>query len=365
MTPAAAAAWSGHLLLRPGVPVPHNLQAARPDDLVARLGLGQPAQAWPGRVASLFNLCGHAQRLCATLAVQAASPGRLAPLSGVAEALRRETAQEHVRRIALDWPRLLGAGPTDGVAAQAVAAVRTCPLLSPDRAGADPWPALAGWLQQALLHMPASAWLRAWQDGGAHWLSDWSQAPGGWLPRLLCEARAWDGPEVIDPSAALRAPLDGADFGDAVVGVHTGSWTRQGAAPLPTPLTPWALLGSRIAELITLSQTGDGPAALAWGARATGPGEGMAWVEMARGLLQHRVVVDADTGRLSACQLRSPTDWNFHPEGAVAQQLAALDVSENPEHLTRRVRLLVAAFDPCVPFDVACPSQAQVEPHHA
>lgn len=363
MNPAALA---GGLRVWPGVAMPHNLQDSRVD-LAARLVVGRAAQAWPGLVGSLFNLCGHAQRLCAQLAVAAAAPDAVAPPSGVAARLRAETAQEHVRRIGLDWPRLLGQPDADAVAEQAVAALRRCPLLVPPADGTAPWPAMATWLRQELLHMPPRAWLMAWRAGGADWLRDWSQQRGGWLQSLLKVARAWDGDKAVDPARAVRVPHDPARCA-IWAGAHTGSWSRLGASPLTLPLTPWALLGSRIAELIALCLEeggADAPAPLAWGALATASGQGLAWVEMARGLLLHRVVVDGATGRLSACQLRVPTDWNFHPTGEVARQLAALDAGEASARLRRRVGLLMAAFDPCVPFDTVCPHEAPVEPSHA
>ncbi len=361
----AIAALSGGLRLRPGAAVPDSLRHTRSDDLVARLGQGQPAQAWPGRVASVFNLCGHAQHLCAALAVQAAAPGLMAPPSGVAEALRRETAREHVRRIALDWPRLLG-GP-DALAARALASLRACPLLLPAN-GIDPWGAMSGWLRRELLHVSPTVWWWIWQTYGPNGLDQWSRRHGGWLPRLLRAARAWDASDGPEPAAALHVPVDGGVFTDQPAGRHTGSWTRQTAPVLHTPLTPWALLCSRLAELVSLSlgsATTEGRAPLAWGAVATGPGCGLAWVEMARGLLLHEVAVDGASGRLIACQLRSPTDWNFHPEGPVARQLAELDGGEDPARLVRRVRLLVAAFDPCLPFEIECPQVARLEPCHA
>jgi hypothetical protein len=46
----------------------------------------------------------------------------------------------------------------------------------------------------------------------------------------------------------------------------------------------------------------------------------------------------------------APTEWNFHPEGAAAQALAGLP-SDAPD-LAPRVRLLMAALDPCVPFEL-------------
>ena len=64
--------------------------------------------------------------------------------------------------------------------------------------------------------------------------------------------------------------------------------------------------------------------------------------------------------RLTASGL-SITEWNFHPQGEVAQRLSTLDPSA-PD-VRQRVNLLMAAFDPCVPFDVV-PMNA-VEVHHA
>jgi Ni,Fe-hydrogenase I large subunit len=139
------------------------------------------------------------------------------------------------------------------------------------------------------------------------------------------------------------------------------------------PLTPWALLGSRIAELIHLclpdapGQSGAGW--LSFGSMSTGPRQGMAWVEMARGLLVHQVEIDASVGdapaRVAACRVLAPTEWNFHPQGVVARCIADLDATESAAKVERRVRLLMAAFDPCVPFDVTHALPAGQEVQHA
>ena len=56
---------------------------------------------------------------------------------------------------------------------------------------------------------------------------------------------------------------------------------------------------------------------------------------------------------------------NFHPEGLVAQALAGLP-ADAPD-LQARVRLLMAAFDPCVPFDIpaAVVHDSGMETQHA
>jgi len=61
----------------------------------------------------------------------------------------------------------------------------------------------------------------------------------------------------------------------------------------------------------------------------------------------------------------APTEWNFHPEGVAAQALAALP--PDMPGLAARVRLLMAALDPCVPFEIAAPlvHDAPLEVNHA
>ncbi|MBT9552325.1 MAG: hydrogenase formation protein [Hydrogenophaga sp.] len=381
-------ALAGRLRVVPGASLPLALQSSR-QDWAPRLARGQAVCALPGLMASLFNLCSHAHRLCAQLAIDAAAPGLLPAPQQVAQRLRTETAQEHVRRIGLDWPRLLAADAQGAWAAPAQAALQACPLLAPAAAAAaDPWPATLAWLEDQLLQMPATTWLRAWQACGADWLLDWSHRHTGWLPTLLRAAREADTGVLLDPATALRAHADVAGQRSVSAALaltsgfalhplwhgspaHTGHWTRLNDLPGGLPLTPWALLGSRIAELIRLCKPdapGQGGAGwLSFGSLNTGPHQGMAWVEMARGLLVHEVEIDRTGGeaRVAACRVLAPTEWNFHPQGVVAQYIAALDATEPTATVERRVRLLMAAFDPCVPFDVTHDVPTVKEAQHA
>jgi len=205
---------------------------------------------------------------------------------------------------------------------------------------------------------------------------------------LLRGARVADAGAPLDPGTALRAHADVSGQRTLAAALaltssfalhpswhgasaHTGSWTRLNGASTDQPLTPWALLGSRIAELVRLclpdapGQSGAGW--LSFGSLSTGPRQGLAWVEMARGLLVHQVEIDGAVGdtRIGACRVLAPTEWNFHPQGVVAQYIAGLDAAEPAATVKRRVRLLMAAFDPCVPFDVAPALTASQGAHHA
>ncbi|MBL8388334.1 MAG: hypothetical protein JNK17_08980 [Hydrogenophaga sp.] len=373
---------AGRLDVRPGAPLPGALRSER-RDWASRLAPGRPAAVLPGLLASLFSLCSHAHRLCAQLAISAAAPGAVPAPADAAQRLRLETAQEHVRRIGLDWPRLLAGAPVP----EALASLQGSPLLRPARAGDGPdWAAALAWLESEWLQMPAATWLRAWQACGADWLIDWSQRHGGWLPGLLRAAREADTGPAVPMDHALRVHADGEGlralaqalaqtpgfamhprWRDACA--HTGTWSRLHRRDEGLALTPWAMLGSRLAELARLCLPA--PAGhegwLAHGALRLGSGQGLAWVEMARGLLFHSVdLVDvAGASEVRACHVLAPTEWNFHPQGEVARRIAALDVSVPGELLQRQVNLIMVAFDPCVPFHTGLAQDRAREVDHA
>lgn len=352
---------AGVLRLRPGQVRPGSVLNHRPD-WAGTLARGKPAAAVPGLLASLYSLCGHAHRLCSQMALRVAEQGAVASDAEAARALQLETLCEHVRRIGLDWPGALASA----AAGDAALSLRCCPVLRSREADARD---TRLWLQRHLLGMPAADWLRCW-EARPDWWADWSAAGHGWLPALVRSARpAADWPAAAaEPlhvhagavslrqlAACLReAPgytrqprwQDGC--------AETGSWTRLHEAARRLPTTPWQRLGARVAELVRLSLADEpgrsGSGWLAFGALQIAPGEGLAWVEMARGLLVHHACLDGD-GRVAAYRVLAPTEWNFHAEGAVAAALESL----RPAHgafAKRRIAALMAAYDPCVRFEV-------------
>ena len=135
---------------------------------------------------------------------------------------------------------------------------------------------------------------------------------------------------------------------------QTGLWTRQRCRAVAAAHST-GLLGERIAELLRLSlwlaalprvaepfpqgalrgvsglpEPAYAPPWLAWGWRSAGALHGLAWVEMARGLLlqQVRLSDDGAQARIVQMQMWAPTDWNFAPGGVAAQALAALEPDE-------------------------------------
>ena len=81
---------------------------------------------------------------------------------------------------------------------------------------------------------------------------------------------------------------------------------------------------------------------LSAGALWLADGQALAWCEMARGLLLHLVQLGC-CGRCAGLPRAGAHQWNFHPQGALAQAVAAL-ASNDPAPAA----MLAAAFDPCV-----------------
>jgi len=362
--------FGGVLWVRPARARPDNLRSTRPD-WVGRLTQGLPANRLSARLSSLFSLCGHAHVICADLAV-ATALGRGASVSTeVRLQLARQTLREHLRRIWLDWPRrLLGTAPTEANLGAAAREVASSPAFASTPSKAH------SWLEAHAIGMPLAEWLAGWDADPAAWLSAWSERTNSLPARCMnaCRPMAHAGVpgapqlQVHADSEAMRAWAAWLRKSAPALArrprwqgecAETGVWTRLNDPVAHRLDTPWLRLGARLAECVRLAlpdaaDGGSGHDASAWlrlGALALVEGEAVAWVEMARGLLIHHVQLEGagDAARVHACHVIAPTDWNFHPDGAVARALEALP--QMCEHdATRRLDALMAAYDPCVPF---------------
>jgi len=401
---------AGRVVWRPEGPHAglHNL---RPD-LVSRLAAGRLGHDWPALVSSLLSMCGEAHRLTARLAL-AAAQGQASTWSDTdALTLQTETVREHLRRMWLDWPRLWPTPqPPDD---RALTALHRAPVLQGPvtRLIADPQQAqhtlvaTQAWAASEVFDLGCEDWLRQWLQGGEPWLANWCRQAHTWPARWLRDVRPWaqdlcvplrpwrpddrthlnhahnpgglsDLAERLrtQPEATRQPSWPGQDA------VETGPWCRLHA---PTPhhapqgRSLWWRLAARLAELARLLL----PSATA-GLGATGravlhhqalslPGHsGLAWVEMARGTLLHWVQLDhaGPEARLLAARVLSPTEWNFAAQGPVARMLQGLPRSAHDPRTSPLAALVVAAWDPCVPFvilsDHDTPPPMPEEPHHA
>lgn len=344
------------LRLQPGADTP---VAGVREPLAERLLRARPAALAPALLGSLYALCGHAHRICAEMALQALQvpDAPVQPDAKQRQALWSETLREHVRRLFLDWPRLLGSPESDGQALAASPALH--PTVEP---GA---PALVDWMEHQVLGMPVTVWNRACQESLTAGLLQWAHEIRNPLTLALRQAQPWACVWTL-PLQALRPDAEGtvltalaaqlredADFSRLphVQGQwrETGCWSRAADAELPVT-DVWTRLAARVHDLAQLGQPG-GVQRLRAGARGLGGGEALAWCEMARGLLVHWLRVDAQ-GRVERYGILAPTEWNFHPQGAAAQILRQLPGQVPPQQMSAAVGLLVAAFDPCVEYEL-------------
>jgi uncharacterized protein (DUF2237 family) len=303
--------------------------------------------------------------------------------------LRWETARDHLRSIALEWPQRLG-GPLLQV--EAMDWLRTCPLplagtVQPTVAQAiSALAALHEWLVRDTA-FPLQC-LARWRERGhalaaplhaLNLLSDDAELQQQLL-RQLGEALA------TEPGFTRRPQWQGAC-------AETGSWTRLrharhtrhaaesqrlanlSEACLPAapshasakPVSAWTRLAARWQELqdIAAAPALDAHAThdplLSSGALNLGAGQAIAWCEMARGLLLHWVQLDPQ-GAVAQYRVLAPTEWNFHPQGALALALSALDARDRSG-----AQILAAAFDACVECSVQTPAPDATTPeaHHA
>jgi len=389
---SAAMNLAGNYTLRPGVP--HSIEGRRPvvgNGILRRLLQGQQGEAVERTLGQLFTLCAHAHRRAARLALNAAQPHpekRL--LNEPAVLLWLETARDHLRSMALDWPRRqpgLSAKPDP------LAWLRDCPLSMSHTAQPSTedqaWEALTQlrcWLEDRLLGQPTGSWrvqhrepaeLAQWCRSHAPNLPP-AQALHTWHQLTNNLAPATHSLDVLDSdparqAAALQALASALaqdiNFAQHPTwlgqGAETGPWTRLRHCHQTTAATTaWTRLSSRLTELMEIAAikphtpTQHMPDVLASGAQQVGEGQAIAWCEMARGLLLHWVQLDAQ-GRVADYRVLAPTEWNFHPQGVLAKALSTLAPQD-----TASASALAAAFDACVDCQVTT-ADALTENSHA
>lgn len=346
-----------------------ELASTRPVD-ACRVLEGRPADEVVALVPRLFSLCGRAQAAAAGAALEAA--GALPESVPAWHRVAAEALLESLWRLLHDLPHALdeapllerlaplrqlllsvidgrAAGGELGAAVQTLRALLAEQVLGPDPeapgAGLD---ALARWL--ATPPTPVAAWLARLDAGG---LGDWGRSatplmparPGEEALRQLA-ARLRD-----EPRFAHRPDWNGRP-------VETGALALRQDEPLLRQLRQvrghdvMTRLVARLVDVRRLAEglVGDAAPPPLLGSLPLGPGAGLGWVQTARGLLLHRV--ECDGSRVTAYRVLAPTEWNFHPAGALACGLEAQPAA-NEAALRRGVTLAVLALDPCVGFELA------------
>ncbi|MEW5770254.1 MAG: nickel-dependent hydrogenase large subunit [Pseudomonadota bacterium] len=347
------------LLQRRGRVASVDIRSSRPQ-LAQRLMAGRsPAEA-ADLAGTLFSLCGQAQRAAAVAACAAARDRADTAEAGAnGRPVLAELAREHAWRLLLDWPRERGEPPDmagllalrqatpEGLADNLDACLRGALLgespsdwLARDAAGLEDWIARGASLPARLL---------ASLDKG----TDMGISHGVWLPHLAeispeqAMALAWRALQT--PAFCARPDWNGAP-------AETGALARCRDHPL---LVAWLArrgrgMGARmLARLVELAELPrrlreePAPAARAWSIGSDMDRVGIAGVETSRGLLFH--VARLRDGKVADYRILAPTEWNFHPDGPLAQALGGLDAGDG---LASRARLVAHSLDPCVAFGV-------------
>lgn len=356
---------------RPGI------TGARPvigGDRLGHLLRGQPGHFVVNLLGNLLTLCAHAQRRTARLALWSAERQvRASAEPGATVLLQLETTRDHLRCMALDWPRRLE-GSADS---NSLRWLDACPLqlASPAHPPAPEVAAqhlerLQAWLEAHILQMPVSVWLHTYRDPAA--FAAWCNAPAQRAKPLQCLLAWQTTAQQLQPSARTLDLLDtdatrqdkhlqavardlqqSPEFAQLPhwegACAETGVWSRlrhrQDAA---TPHTALDRLQARWLELLELARAGGngGAPLLQYGALPLGDGQAIAWCEMARGLLLHWVQLDGQQ-RVQDYRVLAPTEWNFHPDGALAQVVSQLERND-----IGAANCLATAYDPCVEYRI-------------
>ena len=266
-----------------------------PDPLpVAALMLGKPPEEVAALLPRLFNLCGAAQGHAARLALGLAADEMPA---------RREILRDHLAKLCLIWPKLLGLTP-------------------------QPLP--EGWANggHALQH---------WLWGGAKPADLWSFLTSGQgvAPLLATLGHAFAPGEAVAVLPPLTDPMALTAQENSPAGrvaddplMHQAE-ARFGRGPL------WRALG-RVVDLHHLALA---PPA----AETLRPG--LALVTAARGT--YALSARAEAGMVTALSRVTPTDHLLAPGGALALALASL-----PAAKAGLAALVIDILDPCVAVSV-------------
>ncbi len=368
------AAWEGVLAVRIGVQEGRiatvNIHSTRRLDAY-RILIGKPIATVPRLMPLLYSVCGQAQKTAALLACEAACRMEVTP---TVQRLRwvgllAEVMREHLRYWTMGWHEVTGERdtplPSDWQKGLALLkALQRLPDEADDAAIERALKALA------ILHHTVGAtdeiterWHKAvlQRVSERHRLGD-NTVPS--LPTLNATTHA------VWLQNMNRALLKEAHFAekphDQGQVYETGCLARMHTHPVVAEAIRESGRGLKARFLArqyelrelpkqmqrTLQQDGsfDAESAKWLNGLHLAPGIGISAVETARGRLIHRVEVDR-TGCILAYQIVAPTEWNFHPDGALVKGLQGHRVPDSAT-AQRDTQDVIRALDPCVEYRV-------------
>lgn len=337
----------------------------------ARMLVGKPVDEALRTVPLLFSLCGRAQSIAAQAAWRAAQGVAVdaAEMERDECQVAAEAAQEHLWRLLLDWPQLLGLPPQRERLAQWHRRIAAAQARGEWRAlGAE----LLVMIERDIVAQP----LPAWEDhltqeaaatrgsvgdglcGGlfeplqrAEWKSPAVSPAPAFLPSLGTAALVREAELLSDEHFASAPQWQGAA---AETGVLARHYTIPSVgALLASGRRLAARLLARVVDLVEcaqrLVQPEGKPFAPLVAACNIGAGKGIARVETARGQLLH--CIQAAAGRVESYVIVAPTEWNFHPQGAFRREALGARAAVAAS-MQRYLDGLALALDPCVEYEV-------------
>ena len=364
-----------------------HIDSSRPV-YAARMFQGKSIHEVQKTLPLLFSICGTAQAYAGVRAIEQARGVQVkAATDAVRDSLvHMETLREHLWQILLDWPAFLGELPIKGGMAKLISLQSEFRRVITgggeafvDSARLD-YPGnldllqslvaeIALVLEQQVFNMPPVEWLGI---DSLQAINDWAGSNDSVACRLLnfVQGSGWGG---IGDSLVVSLPdlaedqihrlMENDEFAarpqwlDQCCESTCHTRTQSPLLALLVPQYGNGLLPrmlSRLTEMAQLSlellpepsETGinDVESDVV---SVQNPGLGQ--VEAARGRLLHRIQLNGE--RIRRYQIVAPTEWNFHPQGVVAQSLKTL--SGDNEQIEQQARLLINAIDPCVEYQLS------------
>lgn len=358
--------WDGQRICRVQV-------APRPLVRINTLLRGKRADEALRMIPMVFSLCGKAQAAAAATALDAAAQVTPSALLSRERRVLAEALQESLWRFLLDLPRLLHTLPQAVLLAALRRQLADCITMSEETEWQAAIAALDATVARALLG-PADATISALDDPDR--LGRVLATADTATTRLIAACRGGDAgvrrgrvplmPLVsrqdilseLEPSLRNNSgfPLRPYWHGNPA---ETGSLARMQHHPLIARLLAeqgpsiYLRLVARLAEigeLISRLRAPDLPEDSFVQGATCGPHAGIGWVQNARGLLLHRVVLDKH-GTIEDYCLVAPTEWNFHPEGAILHGLAGAHATTAAQ-ARQHAELLAHSLDPCVAHEI-------------
>lgn len=327
-----------------------EVRSTRP--LASRLFSGRTPEAAVQLAPMLFSLCGRAQGAAAQAAMMAAQGLEVSDVGVLENAIAREAMQEHLWRLLLDWPALLGLAPQQAEFVRWHTALRS----SADNAVS------AEEIARDWLGIPVETWL-AWERVAD--LESWWHAADSPAARLLHAVAATDAGFASQTVPLLPRETEfqawwGDDVGESFAllpdwqgkPAETGTLAEYATLPpisealrkYPSRVLPRVL--ARMRDVLVLA-TGKGGSRMSH--EGDGRGTGLAVVETARGKLMHRIRLE--NWNVRDYLIVAPTEWNLHPRGALAAGLVGSDATD-ATRLLKNARMLMLSLDPCVGYDM-------------